>query len=188
MQSFIFGVDDNITPLCLVNEMTNESAIQIVYLLLNSLPDINQLKFDSKKSEMLIFGSNTDIDNLLCVALLKNFMQIIHLLYLMNFNFISFKMRTMHKCKNKIQLENYKNLIYFKQNSNIFKLKELCRLRIRSYLGTLDLNKSKSYRPNNCVYEVDKCNFISAPKTFLKRLNSLPLPVSLVNYLNFNPI
>ena len=96
MHSFIFGVDDSITPLCLVTELRNESTVRIASLLLNSIPDIKLIKSENLNDS----GYNTDIDNLLCVALRKGDIEIISLLYEMNFDFKSFKNRVYVKCKN----------------------------------------------------------------------------------------
>lgn len=179
MHSFIFGVDDSITPLCLVTELSTISSVKIVLLLLNSITDIKQIKCDNSNDT----GYNTDIDNLICVALRKDNFEIIGLLYEMNFDFKSFKNRIYSKCKN----SEYKKFITFEALSSIHTLKNLCRLKIRTHLGSLE-NNTNFYRPKNCLENENQCCFIPSPRKFLKRLNSLNLPISIINYLNFNTI
>ena len=164
-----------ITPLCWVSELTNAIAIKIALLLLNSIADIKLIICETSNES----GSNYDIDSLLCTALRKDNIEIICLLHAMNFDIEAFKKRIYLKCKNK----EYKYFSKFDEFSKIHKLKDLCRLKIRSHLGTLD--KVKLYKPINC-FEATECNLTSAPQVFLKRLNSLQLSPPIINYLNFN--
>jgi hypothetical protein len=175
MHSFIFGVDDSITPLCLVTELRNESTVRIASLLLNSIPDIKLIKSENLNDS----GYNTDIDNLLCVALRKGDIEIISLLYEMNFDFKSFKNRVYVKCKN----NEYKFFFEIESFPTVHKLKNLCRLKIRSHLGNLE-NCWNLYKPSNCFE--NECNLIPSPRRFLKNLSSLNLPITLINYLNYN--
>ena len=47
MHSFIFGVDDSITPLCLVTELRTDTSVGIASMLLNSIPDIKLIKSEN---------------------------------------------------------------------------------------------------------------------------------------------
>jgi hypothetical protein len=172
MNSFIFGVDDNITPLCLATELTNDSAIKIATLLLTSIPDLKLIKCENYNET----GYNSDIDGLVYVAIRKNNFEILKLLNAMNFDLIAFNDRIKIK---------FKNSNYFKELKSVCKLKDLCRIKIRSLNGTLE-QSSCLYKPVNC-FETN-CSLIPSPRLFLKRFNSLKLPISIINYLNFNQI
>lgn len=75
MVSVVYGNDEDITPLSLVNEILDEEALEIAILLVKSIPHWNKLAQVSIK----------DLDDLLKVAIRKNSQELLSLFKMINY-------------------------------------------------------------------------------------------------------
>jgi hypothetical protein len=169
MKSFDFVSSNKVTPMSLVTECTNENAIEIAKALLKSIPNLRLISSDDRK----------DIDDLLSVALRKSVLAIIDLLCEMNFDFNLYFNKYSLAAPECPSLCN--NIL---QNMKIPTLKKLCRLEIRHCIGAVNVCHSL-HKPMNC-YDHGNCLPIIKPKLFIKHLEMLSLPKSLISYLTFN--
>jgi hypothetical protein len=172
MKSFEFVMSNDVTPLSLVTECTNENAIEIAKALLKSIPTMAFIESDKK-----------DINDLLKVAIRKSVTSLIDLIFEMDFDPDSYFKQN----KSEVNMLLIKQPLLYKrnfQNKEVLSLKSTARLVIRSHIGYLD-SSCCSYKPSNC-YDCKNCNSIVKAKTLLRKLRNLSLPETLISYITFD--